>query len=166
MPKKKVQFQIWKYRLLLKLFNRSRSPDLIQHRQHRNRPQFTFWVQYWIKQEVVHTRVKKKKKKIPTANVTKHKKPIRYHQWKAIWFMQPVLLYLNPPPVVHRPWDKAQDAKHNPLSQGIKKTNEKTYWFCATTIKTTDVCVCLSLCVWNQWPPLQIPPASSCKKCR
>lgn len=109
---------------------------------------------------------KKKKKKIPTANVTKHKKPIRYHQWKAIWFMQPVLLYLNPPPVVHRPWDKAQDAKHNPLSQGIKKTNEKTYWFCATTIKTTDVCVCLSLCVWNQWPPLQIPPASSCKKCR
>lgn len=67
----------------------------------------------------------------PTSNVTKQNKPSHYQKWKAIGFMQPVCLHLIKP-------------TFNPLILMILKQN---YRSCATTIKTTDLCMFICLCM-------------------
>lgn len=105
-----------------KTFNHS--PDLFRHQQ-TPKPSSIHLCSWIVDQrEVVHTQV-------PTSNVTKQNKPSHYQQWKAIGFMQPVCLHLSKP-------------TFNPLILRILKQN---YRSCATTIKTTDLCMFICLCM-------------------
>lgn len=119
----------------LKLLTVLVSPDLTGHR-HQSHSNSTFVVQYGIKrQEIVHTGSKKnphcqRHKTLSTITLP----PMESYRINAACLSVSIYSKLS-----SRDWDKAQDTKHNPLSLRIKKN----YSSCATTIKTTDVCV------WN-----------------